>query len=271
MGKYKIVVLSNLKDALKTTLKNAIRLAQTVDGEIEVFNIQKPAEVVKKENQLSAMRVISAERTATNKKMRAIIDPIAKEFGLKIKYSFVFGNVKDEISKYIDYKNPDMVILAKRKSKFFNALGDRITEFVLNTYKGEIMIAADTNTLEPNQEIALGTLDDIGSFSNPELMEQLLQQTEKPLKSFKFIKSTGKPKKSQMPQTQKTIEYVFDHNPSALEKLPKYVSKNNIDLLLINWAKKENTHSSGLISSDINGIIDKLNIPLMFMGERNSV
>ena len=261
---YKIVVLSNLKDDLNATLKSAVKLAQTVNGKIEVLNIQKPTEVVKQENQLSAVRSIYSERVATDKKMKRLIEPIAQEYGVTIDYSCVLGNIKNEIGNYINKKQPDMVILGRRKPKFLKFVGDGVTEHILKTYKGEIMIAADENTLEPNKDISLGALDNMEPWFNPEFTEHLLKQSQMPLKSFKLVKNTEELKDSYLPKAEKAVEYVFEHNDNTIDKLPNYLKKNNVNLLLINRTKKTN-----LIFSDINSIINKINVPLMVMGEKS--
>lgn len=264
--KHKIVVLSNLKDNLNNLLKNAIKLAQTVDGEIVVLNVQKPTEVVNKESQLSAIRSIHSKRNATDKKMQELIDPIAEEFGIVIKHTTIVGNTKNEISNFIENQHPNLVILGKRKPKALGLFGDGITEYVLNNYKGEVFIASSENSLEPNKNIALGTLNDVEPFLNLEFTDHLLKETETPIKSFKF--NTNKVNKDGKSSALKTIEYVFDYNNNALDKLPGYLSKNNINLLLINREERETSKRTNLTSSNINSIINKLNVPLMVMGEK---
>lgn len=51
---YKILVLTDLKDSPSTLLNNAVNLAKKVDGEIDLFSVQKFTDVVERESQLSA-------------------------------------------------------------------------------------------------------------------------------------------------------------------------------------------------------------------------
>jgi len=70
---YKILVLSDLKSTSNTTLKSTISLAKMIGGDIEFFHAKKPTDVVKNENQLSAMRAINANYNETDKKIRDLV------------------------------------------------------------------------------------------------------------------------------------------------------------------------------------------------------
>ena len=71
---YKIVVFTDLKISLHNTLKSTIGLANMINGEIELFHVKKPAEVVKTESQLSAIRTINRESVTLDKKIQSIVD-----------------------------------------------------------------------------------------------------------------------------------------------------------------------------------------------------
>lgn len=267
--KYNILVLTNLNDSPKTLLKNAIKPAQTLNGEIRVLHVQKPLELVSKESQLSAIRNIYDERNATDNKMREFIEPVSKEFGISIKHILTIGNVKNELSKYIDEHQPDMIILGKRKSNPLKLIGDRTSQYILNNFEGEIMIAPDKKTLEPNKEIAMGALEDKEAFFASELTKQLVEETRKPLKSFKFTKNADDQKETHVQKDNSALEYVFEHNQNALEKFPDYLVKNNIDLLLIK-NERGMQGTSNLKSSDINSIIKKVDLPLLVINKRKT-
>ena len=134
--KYRIVVLSDLKKSSVATLESTVEMAKMIGGEIEVFHVKRPAEVIDIENQLSAMRTINQEHLTIDKKMQRLIKPISKNREIGIKYSFTFGNVKNEIGDYIRENRPDIVVLGKKKSKSFGLIRDRISEYVLNTFDG---------------------------------------------------------------------------------------------------------------------------------------
>jgi len=134
--KYKILVLSDLNESTDTILKSTISLANMIDGNIDFFHVKKPDDVVKKDNQLSAIRSINQEHFSTKKKIKNVIEPISKDYGIHISYTLSYGNVKNEIGKHIKESQPDIIVLGKRNSKTFKLIGDSITQFVLKEYDG---------------------------------------------------------------------------------------------------------------------------------------
>ncbi len=267
-NKYKIVVLSDLKDTIQTTLKSTISLAKIINGEIEVFSVKKPSEIVEKENQLSAMRSINSKHMVVDKKMKAIIAPISKEYGVKIGYSFAFGHVKGEIDKYIKNHRPDIIVLGKRKSKPLNfKIGDSITEFVLNSFGGTILITTDNDILEPNGKISLGVLNGSEPSANLGFVENLMVHVQKPLKSFKFVKSLSSTiEETPTSSDRKTIEYVFEHNDNTANTLSNYLAGNNINLLFVDRVDKGTNKKVNAIPSDIKEVINKLNTNILVAG-----
>lgn len=231
---YKILVLSDLNGDTSTILKSTVSLAKMIGGDINFFHVKSASDIVEKDNQLSAMRVINKEYTAINKQIQNLINPVSKEYDTSIPFAFSFGNIKDEIEKHIKEGQPDIIVLGKKKSNPFNFIGDHITEFVLKTHSGVIMIASNKNGLEPNQEIALGILNDLEPSSNLEFADDLIGNSQKPLKSFNIV-STSNTKKGPQPSSDgKTVAYVFEKNDNSIKNVSNYVSKNNINLLCIN-------------------------------------
>ena len=87
--------------------------------------------------------------------MELLISSISENQNVNINHNFAVGNVKNEVVKYIDNNNPDIIILGKRKSKALNIIGDNITQFILKKYKGTIVIVDDKNVLELNKNCIL--------------------------------------------------------------------------------------------------------------------
>ena len=263
MKKNKILVLSNLDSSTENILKSAVSLAKMIGGEIAVFSVTKPTEIVKRESQLSAMRTINSKHAATGKKMKNLITPITKNYDLNIKHSFAFGNVKSEIKNYIDEQKPDIIVLGKRKSSPLQLIGDGITQYVIKTFKGEIMIVGDNNSLEPNKEISLGMLNNIAPLENLKFAEDLLAHSKSSLKSFKIVKKLSAFEEHN-PVNKKTVEYVFEHNDSSIQSLSNYVTKSNTNLLYLNRMKKQDDN---LMVSDIKNLVNKINVTLLVSTE----
>lgn len=267
MKKYKIVVLSDLNKASNTTIKSAVSLGQMINGDIEVFSVKKPTDIVDQENQLSAMRTINTQYTKTEKKMQNLVNPIATNYGIDIKYSFAFGNTKSEIKNFIEERQPDIIVLGKRKSTPIKFIGDGITQYVFNTFKGEIMIAAGKNALEPNSEISLGMLNTLEPTVDLKFAEDLMTHTQKPLKSFKIVKNSRESETMPKPANKNMVEYVFEHNDDSMKSLSRYLSKNKVDLLYLNRMKKNADTKMNLMKSDIKSLVDNLNITLLVTAE----
>ncbi|MGB5645522.1 MAG: universal stress protein [Muriicola sp.] len=264
---YRLLVLSDLHKSSGMMLKSAAGLARIIKAEIEVFHVTKPSDIVASENQLSAMRTINSKHTTVDKKIKNLITPIVKDFGMNIPYSFAFGNVKNEIGTYIKKQRPDIIVLGKRKSKPFNLIGDRITEFVLNVHDGPVLITSDRDILSPNNDISLGFLNSSKPFLNLAFAEDLMNHIQKPQISIKIIKNSTSEKEVSKSMDDETIEYVFEQNDDTIRNLDKYLSKNNISLLFIDREQKDSDNTNKLISLDINTVIGKFNTPLFISGK----
>lgn len=264
MKKYKILVLSNLDSSTQKILKSAVSLAKMIDGQIEVFSVTKPTEIIAGDNQLSAIRTINTQHTTTGNQMKSLINPISEEYGTDIKYSFVFGNVKNEIKSLIEERQPDIIILGKRKSSPLKLIGDNMTQYVFNTFKGAIMIAADKSTMEPNKEISLGTLNNLEPLVNLKFAEDLMAHTKSSLKSFKIVKKLGDSDETTKPSNKKTVEYVFEQNESSIKNLSNYLSKSNVNLLYLDRVAKK---ANNFMVQDISSLVNNLDVNLLLTGE----
>jgi len=266
MKNYKIAVLLNLDKSAQITLKSAVSLAKMINGDIEVFSVKKPNEIVKRENQLSAMRTISSKRTLITKKMQELITPISKEHGVEIKHSFVIGNVRNEIKDFIEDRQPDILVLGKRKAKLFNLFGDNFTGCILDVFKGAVMIANGKQALEPNKEITIGTLNSAFPELGLEFARDLIQHSKEPLKSFKTVNHAIGTDKTKESSDGKTIEYVFEDGDNAINSISNFITKSNVNLLYIDRVDKNSNKKSNLRTSNIKNIVDKTNVNLLLTG-----
>ena len=259
-NKYKILVLSDLNKNTDSILKNTVSLSKMIDAEINFFHVKKPIDIVKRESQLSAMRVINKEQIGTKKKIQEFLNPFSKSCGVDINFMFAFGNVKHEIKEHIKIVKPDIIVLGKRKAKTLKFIGDNITGFVIKTHKGAIMIASSENVLEPKKEFHLGLFNSKAQSFNMTLVEHLIAQTQKPIKSFSIIESNALKNENNVSVTEKTVDYVFTKNDNAIENLSNYLVKNKVNLLCLN--REKNNKKSNALKSEINNIIDKVNVSL---------
>ncbi|WP_250433450.1 universal stress protein [Hanstruepera flava] len=265
--KYKILVLSDLKDTTNNVLKNTANLSKVIDGEINFFHVKKPTDVVERESQLSTFRTISEKHTITKKRIEEFVSHTKGNYGVTINYSYTFGNVKNEIEDYINKHNPDIIVLGKRKSNPFR-LGDNVTDFVLNTFKGIILISGNESTIEFNDQLSLGFLDGKNPFLNIDFVNELFERTKKPLKSFKVVSKGDNLLENNTTTEFKTVEYVFERSGNTVQNLTNYLSKSKVDLLLIDGNFKEN-NNEGLNQPDIKSVINQLDISLLISNQKN--
>lgn len=270
-NRYKILVLSDLKDTSNSTLKSSVGLAKLIDGDIDFFHVKKATEIVEGDSQLSAIRTINKLHITTSTQIQLLIDTVSKDCDKKISHNHAFGNVKNEISEYIQEQKPDIVVIGKRKSSPLNFTGDNITGAVMKNHDGAIMIASDENTFEPNKLFSLGVLNDIEKSFNIDFADILISHSQKPLKSFKIGKQAKAVNEKEKSIEKNTVEYMFEQTDNAISNLFNYVSKNKINLLCLNRESKNGKIDKDVMKIDINEIINKMNIPLLIAGNQKQI
>lgn len=262
-NKYKIVVLSDLKDSTGITLKSTVSLAKMINGDIEFFHVKSPRDIVERDNQLSAFRNYNQKHLATEKKIKSIISPIADLYNIDISYNFSFGNVKNEIGKYLKEAQPDIIVLGKRKPKMLKFIGDSITPFILKNHDGVVMIASDTNALEPNKELSLGVLNGVDQTSDIAFADDLMSHTQMPLKAFKIIKKSNESEGTTSINNKNLVEYVFEEGDNAISNLSKYLSVSNTNLLFVDRFNGKKPKRKRMLDLDIETVLDSLNVSLL--------
>jgi len=251
-SKCKILVLADLNKTVNNTLKSSVNLAKVIDADINLLYVKKTTEVVKSENQLSAMRTINKDYLSTNSKIKDLIKSISDNHNVSINHTFIIGNLKNEIAKYIDNNKPDIIVLEKKRLKLLSFIGDNITEFILKKHKGTIIIVDDKNILEPNTNLQIGLFNNTNA--NSKFTNNIINATSKPLKKFKIVENSNYTKEK---LDKTTIEYVFAKGDNVIKDISNYLSKNKIDLFFVD-RKKEN-----LININITDVINTIDCSLL--------
>ncbi|MBQ4913207.1 universal stress protein [Maribacter sp. MMG018] len=268
--KNRIVIFSHSTKYLEKTLKSTVNLANMINGEIVLFLVKKPSDVVREESQLSAIRALSHEYIATDKKIRDILNGYSKTFGVPISYSCSVGNIKNETKKYIQDNSPDVVVLEKRKSAMLDFLGNNTIDYVLQHHQGPIFIVSNDITLE-QKNLSMAFLKTDGRIKPVPFAENLLMYTQKPIKSFTITKNCDGLGSYNEFNGKKTIDFVFEKRDDSFKNLSNYLTINNINLLCVNRTNdnfnKKNKHSPDMLN--VKDIIANLNVPMLFTGEHN--
>lgn len=267
-NKHKIAVFTDLKGDISSLLKSAVSLAQMINGDIEVLNVKKPTAVIGKENQLSAMRTLNREYIQTEKRMKNILSPIIDNYGVAINYSSTFGNIRNEIDRYLHENDPDIIVLGRHKSKHFNTVENRVINFVLSVFKGPVLIVSHDKGLEPGMKMGIGSLNCSEGVFGSSFTEELFLHSNSPLKSFNIGESSNVLPQPAGSAGRKTINFVFDHNENTVNNLPVYLSISNIDLLLLDGGNKEKEDLSRLLY--IYDKVRKSDINILITGEKHT-
>ena len=90
-------------------------------------------------------------------------------------------------------------------------------------------------------------------------MKNIIDSTEKPLKFFKILENSTTLKKESFLDDKKTVEYVFERNNSIIKNISNYLSKNNINLVLVERDK----NNKNLTESKIKDVIKNLDCSLI--------
>lgn len=257
-SKYKILVFSDLKKHSTSAIKSAVGLAKMIDAEVNVFHVKKPSDVVTSDSQLSALRTINQEQNQSINKIQKLINPLTETYNIEITSNYGLGNVKSEIEAYISVTKPDVIVLGKRNTKMLKLVGDNITDFVLKTYKGSIMIVSNKNEIAPETNLHIGLLNGKTQAFNQDLTNNLLAKTKEPLKSFNIVNNSNSKDKAE--ETNNTIDFVFEKNDNTIKNIDQYLDKNKVNLLLIN--RSENIGFKSNNESEIKKIINNVNVPL---------
>tara|TARA_B110000091_G_scaffold124361_1_gene133746 strand:- start:989 stop:1753 length:765 start_codon:yes stop_codon:yes gene_type:complete len=229
--KNKILVLSDIDSSTKGILTNALNLAKIVAGEVTLFCVKRPTDIVENDSQLSAMRIINEKFLEIENKIKSVISVLSNDEKIRISHKISFGNLKDEISKQIKATKPDIIVLGKHKSKIFSFLGDNIIDFVLKEFAGTVMITSDKITVKADSELSLGLLNENKNLPKNRFKKTLVSFALKPLKSFQIHNNNAF--KNEEDNPEEIIEYIFEKGDNALKNIDNYLVKNKIQLLFV--------------------------------------
>ncbi len=264
--KHKLLVLIDLSKASNTVLKNAINLAKVIDGSIEVFYAKELTNIVKNENQISALRALKEEESIIKKEVQNIINTASKGENIPISFDFVFGNVKNEIIDQIDKTKPDIIVLGKSKQNVFSLLKENLTHFLLNNYFGNFLIVGENESITLGDETSIGFYADTLKDCNIEITKELSKKANHLIKLFnvrkKFVKQIDNKEIAQLKSIynkNNIINYEFEESAEAMSN---FVSKNNIELLCLGRRENKKGWANSFLNQEIYKGTQKLKIPL---------
>ncbi|KQC29100.1 universal stress protein [Flagellimonas eckloniae] len=248
-SKYRLSVLMDLSNTSEAVLTNAVQLAKIINGTVEVFFVKTPVDVVKYDNQLSAMRAINEDRRDSKAKVTKIAEEVSESESYPISVQMTYGNIKNKLKEYVADAKPDILVLSKKKSRFIKSINDKVN----------VLIMDEGHNFHSFEDISLGVFDDLKG-SDFEIINDLKGQSSAPVRIFSI-------KDSQMEHKEKTdlentVSYVFSEGAHALDAIASYVDRTNTKLLCIpKTSKGELSFQSG----NAKQVIRKLNVPVLIM------
>ena len=263
-NKHKILVLSDLTDQSTNVLKSASKIAQVIDGKIELFHVRKPTDLVEKESNLSAVRGLKDHYVLADKKLKALCETISEKTQVSIKHSFSFGNLKNEIEAHILKTKPDFIVLGKRVSKTPGFLGDRIFSFILKKFEGPVLLASNDAVLENESTLSLGLYNETTIQSNISSLNAIISNTEGPIRSFSIRDKPTETIEEQKLTSDGIVSYIFEKNGQTLKNMSNYMQKNKVNLLLVDRKSKNSSTKKDLSISALNDLALTIKVPLLF-------
>lgn len=264
--KYRILVLSDLKQSSLSTLNSTIGLAKKIDAEIDFFHVKSPIDVVHTENALSAIGDLNRTEVELEKKIKSLIAPFVKEGQVAINYSYSIGSVKRSIKKQIQEKNPDIIVMGKRQSGILPLVGNNITDYVLQNFDGNVMIASKEHTSIPSPVLFAGYLNDCRDRCQLDEALSRFSDSGQPIKTFKIVSNKGSDSAHTLERQGNHVDFVFEKNEHTLHKLSDYVKKNNINLLFVDRGKNLLGEASKNLNAEFKGLLKKMSVSLFVLG-----
>ncbi len=254
-SKYRLLVLMDVSKTSEIVLENAIQLAKVIEGSVEVLYVKAPTDIVKHDNQFSAIRSIHKDYQSSKSRLIKVIRQTEKENKFPITYKIAYGNIKNSIKEHLSKTSPDIILLGKRKS---NALIDffrqGITNFVLEQSSANVLIVEEDHKFHTYTDVTLGMYGEILQEKGVEIINDLNQQNRNPIKLFKIRDQENSQKDTETgPSEQNTVSYVFSEGANAFDSLASYVSKTNTQLLCIPQRSTNNR------------LLQKLNVPVLIL------
>ena len=267
-SKYRILVVKDQGKYSQAALQNAVNLAKKIGGSIDLLHVKSPSRVVGNENQLAAWRELNRESARTKKTLLEEVNQVAANERIPITCNFTFGNLINEVQRHINATQPDIVVLAERKTWLKNLLGIDLTSYLLENYQGALLISKDEQALGSHHDLSLGLLDDFLVKGKNELLVDLEKSTAKPITLLKINTSANEQKPSDVSSLEEgtlstdMTTFEFDHGANIGKSVSKYIEMSGVSLLCVS---KSNLTDFDKTLRTVTKQIQKTNTPVLVL------
>jgi nucleotide-binding universal stress UspA family protein len=268
---YNYLVLIDFSAASFNALKYAISLAKLINGNIHICHIGNPSRIVKKDNQVAALRALNSEVKKIEKKIGAIVEMIVTEGVNAIPHCSI-GNIIYEFKALTNLIQPDLIIIGKKLENL--KLSGKITGYLMNEYIGSLLIVRGNSMFQNNTKISVAYNENSFECYDSKLVFSLNNQTQYPLKLLSIKKSNAPLEKIKLTQKLSEASYEIDQNiqleqhSTITDGLILNIITNKTELLCIGRGKPRNllqriTSNRPKLVSDI---VHKIDTHILIMG-----
>ncbi|SHG31014.1 universal stress protein [Flagellimonas flava] len=259
--KKKISVIADISANLENVIANATELAKAIKGTVEVLYVKAPTDIVKGDNQLSAMRTLHRDTRDTESKLRSAVEKFSSKTGSKVTYKIAYGNTKNTIKAYLEKEQPHTVVLGKPKSKFPGIPASGIPSFIMTACDANVLVTGDDQKLHTFEDISLGVYGNSFEDTTSGVLADLNKKTSKPVRLFS-VRSEQDAVSNEENKVQDAVSYVFTEGANVLDGLASYVKRTNTQLFCI---PRKSTKESYLQSDRARQIVQKLDVPVLIV------
>lgn len=217
---FRILVLATPENRSGYLVKAAETLASRFGATVRILHVKAPASAIQQDNQFSAKKELYEDSRQTRKKLQDLAGP-AYSKAVDLRY----GNVKGTVMEAMAENAPQVVVMGKRVRKVAGILGDRLTDAVLDSAPGSVLILDEAAGLDsftagvyaPDKGVNLGP------------WEHVIQEGASNTRYFSIGKSSFGETESD-PAKQ---HFVFTDDADSLERVISFATKTRTDLFCI--------------------------------------
>ncbi|MDN5202402.1 universal stress protein [Fulvivirgaceae bacterium BMA10] len=272
-AKYNLLVLMDFSMASYSALRYAIMISKLVKANIRVFHVAIPDEVITSENQTIALKAINSRVVKIEDKLSLIHEIVATE-GISTTYQYSFGNIIKELKAYVDFINPDLVIVGKKKEK--PGFSGKLTGYLLNKYTGSLLIVNEEEKIQQDKGVPLNR-------NGVETLERTryqpaLENVRDPMHSLSFLSAGQSTMQDdqvhtmtgELPINEKDFNIYSENQERSIfcQKLIHYISKKNIEMLCVGREKQKNWLQNLFFGQNttMSEVIERTNSPILITG-----
>lgn len=269
---HSFLVLMDFSEASYVALKYTISLAKLLNGKIHVLYVANLMEVVDTDNPAAAMRAIESDTTKNERKLKSITEIIEAE-GIEATSRYSLGNIIDQFEEQVEQAKPNLVVIGKKMEK--SKLSGKLTCYLMNNYKGSLLIVGEESEFKTDTKISLGCNGDTLTLSNPEMIFSLNKYTEAPITLVEVKDIIDPPSKKNLPdgwellyKKDRDIQFEYQNDSTVVNGLVNYISQNNIKLLCIGKGKRKGFLQRLFFNQTTTSseVVNKVNIPVLVLG-----